>query len=134
MSLWKFRNFEAEVDLMDADFYDALEEAQNQLNADYRSVPNTGKKSDIIRAQVRCFSNFFDTLFGHGASDVISEEKMSLKPFMDAADALEEFIKSDVKGMDSQYRNYIPKTGNRQQRRYYNKQNTKNGKNQNWRQ
>lgn len=134
MSLWKFRNFEVEVDLMDADFYDELEEAQNHLNADYRSVPNTGKKSDIIRAQVRCFSNFFDTLFGAGASDVISEGKMSLKPFMDAADSLEKFIKSDVKEMDSQYGNYIPKTGNRQQRREYNKQHARNNRNQNWRQ
>ena len=63
MSLWKFGNFEAEVDFTDADFLDVLEEAKAEMFEAGKKVPITGKQSDIIRAQCACFYVFFDTLF-----------------------------------------------------------------------
>ena len=52
MSLWKFGTFEQEIDFTDADFMDALEEAQEQLVIQSKETPKVGKKSDIIRAHV----------------------------------------------------------------------------------
>ena len=51
MSLWKFGDFEAEVDFTDADFLDVLEEAKAEMFEAGKKVPITGKQSDIIRAQ-----------------------------------------------------------------------------------
>ena len=62
MSLWKFGDFEAEVDFTDADFLDVLEEAKAEMFEAGKKVPITGKQSDIIRAQCACFYVFFDTL------------------------------------------------------------------------
>ena len=42
MSLWKFNDFEAEVDFADADFIETLEEAQAQLEKDVLAVPTVG--------------------------------------------------------------------------------------------
>lgn len=64
MSLWKFGDFEAEVDFTDADFLDVLEEAKAEMFEAEQNVPVVGKNSDIIRARCACFYVFFDTLFG----------------------------------------------------------------------
>ena len=42
MSLWKFGNFEAEVDFTDADFLDVLEEAKAEMFEAGKKVPMTG--------------------------------------------------------------------------------------------
>ena len=68
MSLWKFGDFEADVDFTDADFLDAIDEAKAAMHEAEQNVPVVGKNSDIIRAQCACFYVFFDTLFGEGAA------------------------------------------------------------------
>ena len=79
MSLWKFGTFEQEIDFTDADFMDALEEAQEQLVIQSKETPKVGKKSDIIRAQVDCFAQFFDHIFGPGTSEKMYEGRVSLE-------------------------------------------------------
>ncbi|MFR3392022.1 MAG: DUF6673 family protein [[Clostridium] scindens] len=78
MSLWKFGTFEQEIDFTDADFMDALEEAQEQLVIQSKETPKVGKKSDIIRAQVDCFAQFFDHIFGPETSEKMYEGRVSL--------------------------------------------------------
>ena len=91
MSLWKFGNFEAEVDFTDADFLDVLEEAKAEMFEAGKKVPITGKQSDIIRAQCACFYVFFDTLFGEGAGERILCGKNSIKLCNEAAESLLDF-------------------------------------------
>ena len=55
MSLWKFGDFEADVDFTDADFLDAIDEAKAAMHEAEQNVPVVGKNSDIIRAQCACF-------------------------------------------------------------------------------
>lgn len=127
MSLWRFNDFEAEIDITDADFYDKLDEAQRQLEYDFKRTPVTGKKSDMIRAQVKCFTNFFDAMFYPGAGDVITGGKCSLEECFKATDSLSEFIARDSGRVEKDYSKYTPQnTGNRQQRRQYNKQEARN--------
>ncbi len=44
MSLWKFGTFEQEIDFTDADFMDALEEAQEQLVIQSKETPKMRKE------------------------------------------------------------------------------------------
>lgn len=88
MSLWKFGDFEADVDFTDADFLDVLEEAKAEMFEAGKKVPITGKQSDIIRAQCTCFYVFFDTLFGDGAGERILCGKNSIKLCTEAAESL----------------------------------------------
>lgn len=128
MSLWKFGNFEKEIDFTDADFLDVLDAAKASMAEELRKVPKVGKNSDIIRAQVQCYRTFFDTLFGAGAGEAVFEGKTSLEVCLRAASSLVAFEDRESQRIDSQYRKYyVQNHGNREQRRKYNK-NHKGGK------
>lgn len=122
MSLWKFGSFEEEVDFNDADFLDALEYAKKVMDLKLKEVPKVGKRSEIVRAQCRCFYAFFDTLFGEGAGNAIFEGRSSLELCIQAADSISEFQKSEDKRIEQTYSKYqVQNHGNRQQRRQYQK-------------
>lgn len=128
MSLWKFGNFEKEIDFTDADFLDSLDAAKANMAEELKKVPKVGKNSDIIRAQVQCYRTFFDTLFGTGAGEAIFEGKTSLEVCLRASSSLVAFEDNESQRIDSQYSKYYVKNhGNREQRRKYNK-NHKGGK------
>ena len=127
MSLWKFNDFEAEVDFADADFIETLEEAQAQLEKDVLAVPTVGKVSDILRAQVDCYAKFFDSLFGNGASNIIAEGRCSVAPYIEATNSLFEFYNSENVRYTNIGNKYIPRSGgHRQQRRCNERQNSRN--------
>ena len=117
MSLWKFGNFEAEVDFTDADFLDVLEEAKAEMFEAGKKVPITGKQSDIIRAQCACFYVFFDTLFGDGAGERILCGKNSIKLCTEAAESLLDFETAETKiwtiNMISMYQIKIQRSSSR---------------------
>ena len=129
MSLWKFGDFEAEVDFTDADFLDAIEDAKAAMYEEQKNVPVVGKNSDIIRAQCACFYVFFDTLFGEGAGERILRGKNSVMLCNEAAESLLAFEDAETKAFESKYGKYEPnrnapqqfpqsyQNGNRQQRR-----------------
>lgn len=114
MSLWKFGDFEKEIDFTDADFLDALDDAKANMAEELKKVPKVGKNSDIIRAQVQCYRTFFDTLFGAGAGEAILEGKTSLEVCLRAASSLVAFEDNESHRIDSQYSKYYVKNhGNR---------------------
>ena len=45
MSLWKFGDFEADVDFTDADFLDAIDKAKAAMHEAEQNVPVVGKNS-----------------------------------------------------------------------------------------
>ena len=61
MEIFKFGDLEAEIDFTDADFLENLEEAKELLQEEAKKTPVTGKTADIIRAQCRCYFNFFES-------------------------------------------------------------------------
>ena len=86
-------------------------------------TPVTGKAADIIRAQCRCYFNFFDRVIGDGAHEAMFCGKTSLNLCIEAVEALEKFENADVERINEKYSEYtIQQHGNRQQRRNYNKQ------------
>lgn len=131
MSLWKFGEFEGEVDFTDADFLDALDEAKEVMVEMQKDVPTVGKSSDIIRAQCACFYAFFDTLFGDGAGERIFCGRNSINLCNEATDSLREFEEAETNLLEEKYQKYeVQQHGNRQQRRAYQKQQGKKKNNQ----
>lgn len=127
MSLFKFGNFEAEVDFTDADFLDNLENAKNELDEQLKHVQKTGKMSDIVRSQCACFYAFFDTLFYEGASQEMYQGKNSLELCVQSAESLLKYQREeDARVKQSYDRYYVQNHGNRQQRRAYQKNNKNN--------
>ena len=107
MSLWKFGDFEADVDFTDADFLDAIDEAKAAMHEAEQNVPVVGKNSDIIRAQCACFYVFFDTLFGEGAGERILCGKNSIKLCNEAAESLLDCRKKYCTGYKSYSKNFF---------------------------
>lgn len=118
MSLWKFGEFEADVDFTDADFLDDLYKAKKVLQEEAQRVPKTGKTSDIIRAQCKCYYRFFDVLFGDGAGNAIFCGKNSISKCLEAAESMHAFEQSQKQHFNIVSEKYSVQThGNRQQRR-----------------
>lgn len=128
MSLWKFENFEAEIDLTDVDVAERLESAQERLGIEFKKVPADGKTSEIFKAQIQCFTVYFDTIFGDGTMEKILQGKRSLGKCLEAADSFYAFVETEDKSVSGRYDKYrVQNRGNRQQRR-----NQKYHKNQNY--
>ena len=129
MSLWKFGDFEAEVDFLDADFLDKLENAKKEMNDHLRLVPKVGRNTDIIRAQVNCYLAFYDALFGNGAGSAITSGRMSLKVCLEATDSLLAFEKKSSGDIENKYGKYMVQNhGNRKQRRDFQKRQNRQGR------
>ena len=124
MSLWKFGNFEAEVNFSDADFLDKVEEAKRQLGEAEKRIPATGKSRDIILSEVAASDAFFDTLFGEGAGYAIRDGRNSIKVCIGAMEALNVAEVEDSKEIKQTREKYMVQNhGNRQQRKAYQKNN-----------
>ena len=118
MSLWKFEDFEAEIDLTDVDVVETLELAQEKISDEFKKVPADGKTSEIYKAQIRCFTVFFDTIFGDGTTEKIMQGKRSLGKCLEAADSFYSFVGAENKNIGEAYDKYrVQNRGNRQQRR-----------------
>lgn len=123
MGIFKFGDLEAEIDFTDADFLENLEEAKKLLQEEAKMTPVTGKTADIIRAQCRCYFNFFDRVIGEGAHEAMLRGKTSLNLCIEAVEALKQFENADAERINEKYSEYtVQQHGNRQQRRNYNKQ------------
>lgn len=109
MSLWKFGDFEREIDFTDADFLERLENAQGQLDQESKNVPKVGKSSEIVREQTACFQRFYDSLFGEGAGQKILKGKNSLEHALYSIESLTTFYEEEGKRVDERFNKYYVK-------------------------
>ena len=124
MSLWKFGDFEAEVNFTDADFLDRLDLAKEKLEDQLNHVQKTGKMGDIIRSQCACYYTFFDTLFYEGAANEMYGGKNDIELCVLSAESIYELQKKEDERWRQTYGKYnVQNHGNRQQRRSYQKNN-----------
>lgn len=124
MSLFKFGNFEKDIDFADVDFLERLEKAKRLMTEDAKQVPKTGKTANIVRAQCKCYFNFFDRVFGEKTHETMFDGRTSLNLCLDAIDALLSFENSEAAKLNERYSDYtVRHHGNRQQKRAHNKQN-----------
>lgn len=96
---------ELELDLMDADVADQLEVSLNKLNKQAEVGESLG---DVIRFQCGVINEFFDELFGSGASDAIFQGKMNLRKSLEAFGIVVEEIQKTKESMNNLKSEYIP--------------------------
>lgn len=130
MSLFKYGEFEIELDFTDADTLAAIEDAYEKMQEDIKKLPKTGRISEIIMAQNVVYDNFFDSFLGEGASSMMFRTN-SLEHRIDAAERLADFrFKEDERFYGRVEKFRVNKTvnppGNREQRRNSQKKNHKN--------
>lgn len=116
MSLWKFGNFEADVDFTDVDFLDAIERAYDILEEDAKSLPVDGRPSAIARAQIECYDRFFESIFGEGVCNQMFDS-MSLERRLDAVEQLAKFREKEDSRFNDRVNGYTVKKPNRAERR-----------------
>lgn len=124
MSLWKFNDFEQELDFTDVDFIERIESAQEHMKEDLRDLPKEGKSSVILRAQIKVYDNYFDRLFGKDAHLQMFKTR-SLSERIQAAVSLKRFEDAQSEEFYNETSKYQVKKGNRAQRRA--KKNRENG-------
>lgn len=123
MSLWKFNDFEVDVDFTDADFMEKFENAYEDMRKDIDHTPKTGKVSNMIRAQCNVFDTFFEKVFGEKAIDKMFLGKKSVELRIEACNSLYDFRNSENSRYNSLMCKYKP---NRKQRRQAERNNQRN--------
>lgn len=122
MSLWKFGEFEREIDFTDASFMDRVESATDQLHKEVENLPKDGKESESIRAQNRVYDNYFNRVFGKGASNLLFGGSESLQKRIEATVSINEFRMKQADEFSRSMDPYqVKKPMNRAQRRNYQK-------------
>jgi len=66
MSLFRYGEFETELDFTDVDTLESIEDAYEKLQEDVKNLPKTGRTSEIIKAQIAVYDEFFDSFMGMG--------------------------------------------------------------------
>lgn len=117
MSLFKYGNFETEVDFTNADFLDVLDEAYVKIQNEAKNLPVVGKTSDLVRAQNACYDRFLDRIFGEGASEKMFNTS-SLARRIDAVELLAVMREKEDEAFSKRLDGYqVNKPINRGQRR-----------------
>lgn len=126
MSLFKYGNFETEVDFTDADFLDAVDEAYEKIQSEAKNLPVVGKASDFVRAQNACYDRFLNRIFGEGTSEKMFNTS-SLAQRIDAVELLAVMREKEEQEFNKRLDGYqVNKPVNREQRRGNQKNYNKN--------
>ena len=67
--MFKYGNFERELDFLDIDFYEKLEDAESALRTACMNIPKEGKISERLSIMLHAYDDYFNTVFGAGASE-----------------------------------------------------------------
>lgn len=126
MSLFRYGEFETELDFTDVDTLESIEDAYEKLQEDVKNLPKTGRTSEIIKAQIAVYDEFFDSFMGDGASGRMFPSN-SLELRIDASEKLADFRRREDERFYGRIEKYqVNKPGNREQRRNVQKKNRGN--------
>ena len=129
MSLFKYGDFEIELDFTDADTLAAIEEAYEKMQEDIKKLPKTGRISEIIMAQNVVYDDFFNTFMGEGASSSMFQTN-SLEQRIDAAEKLADFrFREDERFYGRVEKFQVNKPANKPLNRKQKRRNPKNHRN-----
>lgn len=112
---WEINGVSFELDMLDADTVELYENCIEQLGNAEKTIRKDGKHSEFIRAFCDLIADFFDSLFGEGASDkIFAGKKISVPVYLETYDNFLEFAKAQNTTLPQLFAKYTP---NRQQRR-----------------
>ena len=118
MTIFKFGQFETEIDTSDFEFMEKFETKSIELYAATNKVQKEGRRSEIIKKMCELGFAYFDDLFGAGTAQLLFEGKINMRLCDGAMYALAEAIAEDQRIYNDEVKAEMSKyTGNRQQRR-----------------
>lgn len=121
MSLWKFNDFEYDLDFTDADFMEKFEHHYKTFQEDKKNIQKTGMQSEIIRSTCKAYFKFVDNLFGSGTHEKMFGNKMSIQLCLDAVEGMVDAYNKQTSKIYDMQKFFVQSPQNRQQRRYYQK-------------
>lgn len=118
MAVFKFGNFEADIDTSDYEFMQKFETYSIKLGKDEEKVDKTGMRSEAIRQICALTFQYFNDLFGEGTDRLLFGSATNLRMCDQAIFALASAIEEDKKAYDMEVKAGVSKySGNRAQRR-----------------
>lgn len=118
MAIFKFGNFETEIDTSDFDFMQKYEEAEKRAQEEERDAKKDGAYSEIIEGQYSVIFSFFDSVFGAGTSEMMFEGKKNIRLCNRAIGEFNDAVFSDASALADEISATATKyTGSREQRR-----------------
>lgn len=122
--IWKINNLELPLDLEDADAYDNLMAAFDEMDEEEKRVE---KSDNPIRAYCAMWYRFYDLVFGDGIGDKIFNGKHNARLCDETYEKFLEFIQKQGQNNAKRRMGVVNKySPNRQQRRVNNRRNNKN--------
>ena len=116
--IFKFNELELPVDMSDADFVEAYENALDTLGEAEKNLMKTGKTSGIIRQYCQVFRTFFDDIYGEGTAEMLYGDKYNARLCEDSYDAFLSCCLKDKEESETHRMQIVGKyNGNREQRR-----------------
>lgn len=110
-NIFEYNGYTFEYDLADADDSEKYENAIEIMGKEEKTIPKTGKLSEIYRAQCGMIKRFFDNCLEEGAGEKICGEKDNVSNCYNAYTVFLDFVASQrdrvlsVKNSLSKYSN-----------------------------
>lgn len=101
MSLYRYGEFEKDIDFTDADFLDVLENARVKMVNRANNIPVTGKETDKIRKQNEIIDRFYSDIFGADAPRLMFGTSQSSMKRAEAYKGLMDLHAEQLKEVDS---------------------------------
>jgi len=99
--IWYINGHEFELDLHDADVNERFERVFDEMSETEKSLPKTGKGSDMIRAYCKMLDDVYDALFGNGSADKISGGKKNVRLYNETYESFLLFIRGQRAILDA---------------------------------
>ncbi len=86
--MWRYNNFECDLDFTDADFMERFENAYFNMVNQQKKVPKTGTSSEISRAWCQTFFEFVESVFGSGTKEKMFGNRVSVRLCVEVSEQL----------------------------------------------
>ena len=123
MSLFIYGDLEKEVDFTDVYFIEEVEKANIRMQNKTKSIPATGKKTDLVKKQIEILDTFFDDILGEGASKLMFGDSGSALKRAQAFNSLQDLSVVQNSEVDSLMSSFRPKKDRQKPNAVYNPKN-----------
>lgn len=123
MSLFIYGDLEKEVDFTDVYFIEEVEKANTRMQTKTKSIPVTGKKTDLVKRQIEILDAFFEDILGEGASKLMFGDSGSALKRAQAFNALQDLSVAQNSEVDSLMSSFRPKKDRQKPNAVYNPKN-----------
>ena len=86
--MWRYNNFECDLDFTDADFMERFENAYFNMVNQQKKTPKTGTSSEISRAWCQTFFEFVESAFGPGTKEKMFGNRVSVRLCVEVSEQL----------------------------------------------